>query len=144
MKLILHLKQLSLGHYILFLGDKWTGCATEEFSTKEMRQCKQTRCKPPTAYLSSISALLSPAAQTNGKSLYFPNLKQSKQELFPFSHMSIIWDCRPPGYGKSRVHCWVGTGSSINACLGYIRASKIELWVLRLWLPDTVQSKQAW
>lgn len=83
MKLILHLKQLSPGHYILFLGDKWTGCAAEELSTKEMRQCKQIHCKPPTAYLFSIPALLSPAAHTNGKSQYFPSLKQSKQELSP-------------------------------------------------------------
>jgi len=68
MKLILHLKQLSRGHYILLLGDKWPGCATEESSTKETRQCKQACYKPPTIYLFGISALLSPAAQQNDKS----------------------------------------------------------------------------
>jgi len=68
MKLILPLKQLSLGHYILFLGDKWTGCAMGESSTKETRQCKKRGTLQTSCYLFGMSALLSPAAQQNASS----------------------------------------------------------------------------
>lgn len=39
-----------------------------ESSTKETRQGKETRCKPPATYLFGMSALLSPAAQQNAES----------------------------------------------------------------------------
>lgn len=68
--------------------------------------------------------------------------KKANRSFFPLSHGEFLWNWRPPSHGKSRVHCWVGTGSSGNAYFRYIRASEAEHWLLSLWLPDTVQSKQ--
>lgn len=144
MKLILHLKQLSLGHYILFLGDKWTGCATEESSTKEMRQCKQACCKPPTASLAfqhCCHQLLSRMIKVSSPK---PQAKQTGA-FFPFHTWALFGNCRPPRHSKNGVRCWVGVGSSYD-CLPKVHCTK-QGWTLQvfsLWLSDVVQSKQAW
>lgn len=124
MKLILHLKQLSLGHYILFLGDKWTGCATEESSTKEMRQCKQGCCKPPTFYLFAsqhccqlllVRMIKVSISQATGK---------ANRSFSPFSYMVLFGNCRPPRQEQNTLlyKCWL----PLRLPLKYIRASKAE------------------
>lgn len=116
MKLILPLKQLSLGHCILFLGDKWTGYAMGDFSTEETGQCKEAHFKPPATSLGCQHCCNLLLGRMLKVSISQASSRTNRSFFSPFIH-GHYWEWQPPRHTKNRVCCWASVSASSSACL---------------------------